>query len=330
MRRNRLARVMAIIAVLGSLVAPSVVRASTPPSLTGEFLVASPVDITATCSETGTSTISYSASGLAFGPYAGTFTEVGTVTIGQTPPTPAQFVNGFPLTRVATLVAFFTIDSEAGQVTGTKRLIVESDQVLGLCFDFTDRQLPGGPTVSGTFRRVCACPFGLFYEAMIKTESGTFGDEGQSGLVIEEFQVTAADPPGSVTPTDVFNEGFASFGTVVPLAGVGHATGGGQIDPAIAFGFEVRSNGGLKGGCTLIDHASDIKIKCLDVTAFAQTGNRVVFSGMAEVNGQPTHYRIEAVDETEPGQGFDQFSIQTASGYTASGVLAAGNLQVHT
>jgi hypothetical protein len=328
-RKILTAMAVAVLVALASFAAPPTARAVPPDSLSGELFVASPVDVVANCSETGTSTISFSATGQAFGPYAGTFTEVGTVTIGQTPPTPAQFVNGFPLTRVSSLLAFFTIDSPAGQVTGTKRLLVPTDEVLGTCSDFTDRALPGGtPILSGTFRRVTAVPFGLAYEAIITTEEGTFGDEGNSGMVLEEFLITASTPPGGAVEADVFNEAFSSTG-IVPLSGEGHATGGGQVDPDVAFGFQAKSNGGFKGGCTVVDQASDIRVKCLDVTTFAQTGNRAVFSGTAEVNGQRTHYRIEVVDEAESGAGVDRFRIETASGYSAGGVLVAGNVQVH-
>jgi hypothetical protein len=327
MSRKVLVALAIALVASASLAAPRAVRAETPASLSGEFFVATPVDIVATCSETGISTISYSASGEAFGPYRGTFTEVGTITIGHTPPTPAQGVNGFPYTRVSTLVAFFTIDSPTGQVTGSKRLVVQSDEVIGLCFDFTDRPLPGGPTISGTFRSVCACPFGLSYEAIITTPTGTFGDEGQSGLLISELQITAA-AGGSVAESDVMNEAFSSSG-IVPLSTEGHATGGGQVEPDIAFGFEVKARDGFKGGCTVVDHVRDIKVKCLDVRAFAQSGNRVVFSGRADVNGQLTNYRIEAVDEEEPGRGVDRFRIETTSGFSAGGVLVAGNVQVH-
>ena len=68
-----------------SLTLPGAVLADTAAPLNNEFLVAegAGLDVTAACSKTGTSTISYVASGTASGPYAGTFTEVGTVTIGQ-------------------------------------------------------------------------------------------------------------------------------------------------------------------------------------------------------------------------------------------------------
>jgi hypothetical protein len=324
MRRRTIATV-ATFALIATIVVPSPVMAQEPAApLTGEFLVAGPIDVTATCSQTGTSTISYSASGVAVGPYPGTFTEVGTVTIGQTET--GGFSLGFPIKRVTSLEAFFTIDSAAGQVTGSKRLIIESDEVVGLCEDFTNYTPPGtGSIISGTYRRVCACPFGLSYEAIIETETGIFRDEGQSGLLIEELQLTAG---GGVQEADVFNEAFSSSG-IVELATVGKATGGGQIEPDVSFGLHAKSDGGVKGGCNVIDHERDIKVRCLDADSYAQVSNRAIFSGNAEVNGATTRYRIVVEDQGEPGRGVDRFSISTDSGYAASGALVAGNIQVH-
>jgi hypothetical protein len=311
-------------AAVAALVAAPVAFAD-PPGLTGEFLVASPVDVMASCSETGPSTVNYFASGDAFGPYPGTFTETGSVTIGHTPPSPAQFVNGFPLTRVTSFIAFFTIDSPTGQVTGTKRLIVESDEVIGLCSDFSSRELyPGGPVVTGTFREFCACPFGLSYDATIKTTAGAFEDQGLSGALLNEFQ---ASPPGGFAPSDVFNEAFSSSG-IVPVSDVGHITGGGQVNDVV-FGLDAKSNGGLKGNCTVVDQVSGTKVKCLDVTSYAQSGNHVTFSGHASVNGTTTMYRIDVTDVAEPGDGADNFAIQTLAGYSAGGLLTQGNIQIH-
>jgi hypothetical protein len=309
-----------------SLAIPAAAAGATAASLTSEFLSGDGegLDVSATCSETGTSTISYSVEGTAFGPYAGTFTEVGTVTIGQTPT--GFFSLGFPIKQVTTLEAFFTIDSPAGQVTGSKRLIVQSDVVHGLCEDFTDYEVPGGgPVISGSYQRVCACAFGLSYEALIETPTGTFQDEGQSGLLIEELQLTAGS---GVQEADVFNEAFSSS-SIVEVSRIGQATGGGQIDSGIAFGFSAKSNGGLKGGCTVIDQAADIRIKCRDVTSYFQTATKATFLGNADLNGELTKYRIVVEDNAESGSGADRFTITTDSGYSASGLLTAGNIQVH-
>jgi len=40
-------------------------------------------------------------------------------------------------------------------------------------------------------------------------------------------------------------------------------------------------------------------------------------------------YRIDVQDNAEPGKNADSFHIETSTGYTASGVLVDGNIQVH-
>src|SRR4051794_12463448 len=66
---------------------------TTPPTLTGEFFSDQNVEvINATCNPGGTSTISYYTTGTAVGPYPGTYTESGTVTVGAA--SLQEFVNG--------------------------------------------------------------------------------------------------------------------------------------------------------------------------------------------------------------------------------------------
>src|SRR5437588_1758882 len=62
-----------------------------PSTLTGEIFTISPPTVTATCGSTS-STVRYTVSGTAIGPYPGTYTESGTLTIG--PETLPQFING--------------------------------------------------------------------------------------------------------------------------------------------------------------------------------------------------------------------------------------------
>ena len=89
------------------------------------------------------------------------------------------------------------------------------------------------------------------------------------------------------------------------------------------------SDGGTKGGCTVIDKAAGRMIKCLDVTALLVSGNDVTFFGDATDNGVATMYVVHAADNAEPGNGADTFSIRTASGYNRSGTLTGGNVMVH-
>jgi len=110
----------------------------------------------------------------------------------------------------------------------------------------------------------------------------------------------------------------------------GQATGGGQIPADVTFGLTAKSDDkGIKGNCTVIDRTASTMVKCLDATAYVQTGTHAVFRGNALVNGTPTTYRISVDDKGEPGAGMDTFTISTGTGYGASGILTQGNIQVH-
>jgi hypothetical protein len=125
--------------------------------------------------------------------------------------------------------------------------------------------------------------------------------------------------------------GTATKAWVLPVSTAGEANGGGQIQNVagnkISFGFHAKTSGGIQGGCNVVDHGGRM-IKCLDVTALVLSGNQATIYGNATDDGVATTYVIHAVDNADPGKGADTFSIQTASGYSASGTLTAGNVQV--
>jgi len=91
------------------------------PTLTGETFTGVPT-VTATCDPTSNSTISYSVSGTATGPYPGTFTESGTATLG-----PQGFFidpnNPNAPGNVVSFSATFTIQAAGGvQIFGAMQL----------------------------------------------------------------------------------------------------------------------------------------------------------------------------------------------------------------
>lgn len=182
----------------------SAARAATPPpTLTGETFTISPPTVTAHCDPTGTSTVSYTVSGVAVGPYPGTYSETGTLTIG--PQTLPQFVNGFEFGPITSANVSFSIDSPTGQVTGTKSLPSPSIDAFGLCY----APAPGG----GSFVELCACNLSLSYTATIDTPDGQFGDTGTAGLILDQVQGTVISPipgVGALTPVNEFMESFAS------------------------------------------------------------------------------------------------------------------------
>jgi Bacterial Ig-like domain (group 1) len=126
---------------------------------------------------------------------------------------------------------------------------------------------------------------------------------------------------------------IATKAWVLPGSTVGHVTGGGQIMPGgnkVTFGFNAKSDGGLRGECNVVDLATRRHIKCTDATALVVVGNEAWIYGNARDEGTPTTYVIHVVDNDEPGRGHDTFSISTTSGYSASGTLTSGNIQVHS
>lgn len=202
-------RVLAIatgcsVAVLVPLVlcAPAAAAQAPPPTLTGESLAAglftTPAGLgsiaitSATCKPSGSSSFSYEVSGPAAGPYPGTFTESGTVTMG-----PQNITTGFsnPTALITAWTVSFTITSPAGSVTGTKILLTGATGV-GICT--TASQSPVG--VEQYAANVMP---GLAYRSAISVSGAQFGDHGLS------FPVTFNDVPATAGSNN-FNEGFTS------------------------------------------------------------------------------------------------------------------------
>ena len=303
-----------------------VVAATPPPTLTGEFLSAFPafiptstVDIVASCDPAGTSTISWSVSGDAFGPYPGTFVETGTATVG--PHTAPAFVNGLQLGPLLTVEAFFAIDSPTGQVIGSKRLTSQTSSDLGACYDLQGYVLPDDSIASGTFRRVSASS--MSYEALIIAGDAAYLDSGATGVGLEHFAGTG------MAEIDSVQEAFTSTQSAVVQASGGRATGGGRVGE-VTFGFTAATDkSGPKGRCAVVDATGDVMVKCLDVGVIAVVGNRATITGNALYNGLAVRYRVDVVDAAESGANADRWSIRLSNGYTTGGLLTEGNVQVH-
>ena len=112
-------------------------------------------------------------------------------------------------------------------------------------------------------------------------------------------------------------------------------TGGGWITgtPSGAKGtFGVAGgikNGGLWGHLTYIDHGTNMKVKGTGVTAYTVTGPTTRhIEGTADINGRSGSYQVDVSDNGEPGRN-DMFSIMLSNGYSASGLLIGGNIQLH-
>jgi hypothetical protein len=196
-------RVLAVTGVLFALMAPASFAQAV--SLGGESFESTPAlgDQTTfgsfTCSKNGTTVIPFQTSGSAFGPYSGTFTETGTVTIGP------QTVAGLDATSSGPILDFqasFTVTSvfPTATITGTKHLAPTSPPAANLsAFGHCD---PDGSTPpSSAVFAIVSDPF-VLYDAQINAVTGTRTDSGTGSFLIQS--VTSPTAPAS------FQESFNS------------------------------------------------------------------------------------------------------------------------
>jgi hypothetical protein len=126
------------------------------------------------CDPGGTSTIHFSVTGIATGPYPGTFEETGTVTIGpQTSVGTGTF--GFDTGSVLSFESSFTIFSGDTTITGTKRLARVPVVAFGTCADFEHLDIGGLTDAEGNLSEFTAH---VRYHASIHSPTGTTTDEG--------------------------------------------------------------------------------------------------------------------------------------------------------
>jgi hypothetical protein len=114
-------------------------------------------------------------------------------------------------------------------------------------------------------------------------------------------------------------------------------TGGGWITTAGGgkgnFGFNVGMKSETKpltAHLNYVDHGAKMRVKVTSATVYGGSGNTRHFEGTCEVNGVAGFtYVCDVTDNGEPGRGADIFSLSVSNGYSASGVLAGGNIQLH-
>jgi hypothetical protein len=123
-----------------------------------------------------------------------------------------------------------------------------------------------------------------------------------------------------------------------PPCSTDFVTGGGWIkvgNSKANFGF----NAGYKPNATTpeinfnyIDHNSGMQMKATSISVYRK-GDTITtrhMEGMAEINGVSGFtYSIDVADNGEPGQNVDSLKISLSNGYSAGGMLAGGNIQLH-
>jgi hypothetical protein len=116
----------------------------------------------------------------------------------------------------------------------------------------------------------------------------------------------------------------------------GSTTGGGWLRPEneppfaekATFGFFgfVDVGGTPKGHLVYIDHGADLMLESIQVSTFT-AGCQSTMTGVAESNRGRVEFRVDQVDNGEPGRN-DTFSISVTGAYERFGVLGGGNIQV--
>lgn len=175
-------------------------------SLAGEEFLVNDVTVTFQCNDpTLPSTVQFSASGPATGPYPGTFTAQGTVTIGaQTLPGPRPGTLAGSLTGLAET---FTINSPLGTVAGHKviQLGQPFDQSQGTCMHVTGFATGPVSNATGTVVEVGSQPA---YEATIQEPSGVYQVHGETSFSMTELNLDGVCASG---PCHYRQAGFDEF-----------------------------------------------------------------------------------------------------------------------
>jgi hypothetical protein len=129
--------------------------------------------------------------------------------------------------------------------------------------------------------------------------------------------------------------GFQDFCTAPASTPGAKVTAGGWITVTGGkgtFGLTAKANasGTPSGNLTYQDHFQNRTVKSSAITSVIVNGNCAQILGTATVNGAPgTGFDVNVCDNGEPGKDSDTFAIVMSDGYSASGPLGGGNVQIH-
>jgi hypothetical protein len=236
------------------LTAAGVAHASEPPTptLEGEALISDfgSFDPNVTdCNPGGTSTLSFTVSGVASGPYPGRFDESATVSIGpQTEP--GELTRGINAGTVVAFDSTFAITSGVTIITGTKHLSAIGAGPFfnhlftrAVCASFDNHDFDQLVAASGHY-----IEFALVasYEATIDTGAALISDDGAAATYGQEIWATTAD--GFGIGANGFIERFFEPPTTVTLSPPDAVN---YVDTDHALTATVNSGDAVRGGTVL-------------------------------------------------------------------------------
>ena len=209
-----------------------------------------------------------------------------------------------------------------------------SSEVAGLIVDGKAITVSGDPNQRETVGPV----------TVIINEQSASASGNRADITVNALHVTVANPVLGGPPladvvissshADITCAGCSSpIGDFVTGGGwiTGPSPSGARANFAVAGGMK---NGAFWGHLSYIDHASGgPKVKGTGVTAYTAPDpvNKPTLrhiEGTADIDGASGTYMVDVADNGEPGRD-DTFSLKLSNGYTASGKLAGGNIQLH-
>ncbi len=162
-----------------------------------------------------------------------------------------------------------------------------------------------------------------------------FADVGGPSAGDVLFSVTALSF-GEISGDPLFQDVDATRAFDFPLqrqpVAVRKVSGGGyihtdQLENRGSFGLVAHTD--LRGKITYIDHLTGMKFRSAMITSVTIEGNKVTIEGTGFADAVLTNFIVTVEDKAEPGTGIDTFSIQLGTGYSKSGELQGGNIQIH-
>ncbi len=171
---------------------------------------------------------------------------------------------------------------------------------------------------------------------IIINEQSRSGSGERGDITVTALHITTKDLSGNPLADVVIARAHADItcGRCNDI-GADFVTSGGWIVAPSGKRGNFAAAGGLKNGelwghLTYIDHGpAGPRVKGLVVTEYTivdATTRRI--KGTAEINGVPGTYDVVVSDKGEPGRA-DTFTITLSTGYTATGNLVGGNVQLH-
>ena len=130
--------------------------------------------------------------------------------------------------------------------------------------------------------------------------------------------------------------GQTSMPTNCPLGTTCKVTGGGYIivdqqQDHGSFSIEVTADpsGRISGKVAYQDHSTGLDFRTALITSAMFGSTSVSIKGTGTANGTTTSFQISVQDNGDPALGPDNFSITLRTGYSKSGVVQGGTIEIH-